>query len=89
MEPERIPYIAFESVTAKQERTIRRLWILCIILVLLLVGSNALWIYHESQMETVMVTQDNADGVNNFVGNDGDIINGKTDSEIPQEKDRR
>ena len=77
--PIMIPFVAFESVTSRQERTIRRLWILCIILVLLFVGSNAAWMYHESCMETVQVTQDNADGINNFVGNDGDIINGKAD----------
>ena len=78
-----IPFIAFESTTSRQERTIRRLWILCIILVLMLVGTNAAWVYYESQMETVVVTQDNADGYNSFIGNDGDINYGKADSEIP------
>lgn len=83
MDDNRIPFIAFESVTSRQERTIRRLWILCIILALMLVVTNAAWFYHESQMETVVVTQDNADGYNNFIGNDGDINNGETNRKVP------
>jgi hypothetical protein len=70
-----IPYIAFESATSRQERTIRRVWILCIILIIALIGTNAGWIYWESQWEDVVVTQENADGYNNYIGNDGDITN--------------
>ena len=40
-----IPYIAFESATARQERTIKRLWIICLVLIFALVGTNAGWIY--------------------------------------------
>ena len=70
-----IPYIAFESATSRQERTIRRVWILCIILIIALIGTNAGWIYWESQWEDVVITQENADGYNNYIGNDGDITN--------------
>ena len=49
---ERVKYYV-ETLTATMERTIRRLWILAIILVLLLVGTNAAWIWYESQFETV------------------------------------
>lgn len=48
-----IPFIAYESATARQERTIKRLWILCIILIAALLGSNAGWIYYESQWQAV------------------------------------
>lgn len=77
-----IPYAAHEGAMARMERTIRRLWVLCIILILLLAGSNAAWIYYESQYveETLTVTQDSPDGINNFIGNDGDITNGTTNS---------
>ena len=74
MENKDIPYIAFESEMARSERHIKRYWILCIILIVLLVGSNALWIIRENQFEeiTQTVTQelegDNAS--NNFVGGD-------------------
>ena len=77
--PVMIPFVAFESTTSRLERTIRRLWILCIILVILLCGSNAAWIYYESGVETVEVTQENDAGYNSFIGNDGDINYGKTD----------
>lgn len=71
-----INYAAHEGMMARMERTIRRLWILCIILVLLLAGTNAAWFYYESQfVDEVTITQDNKDGYNNYVGNDGNITN--------------
>lgn len=81
-----IPYLVHEGDMARQERTIKRLWILCIVLVVLLTGSNAFWFYYESQFEEVVettqeVTQENSDGVNNFVGGNGVITNGETDSQ--------
>lgn len=81
-----IPYLVHEGDMARQERTIKRLWILCIVLVVLLAGSNAFWFYYESQFEEVVettqeVTQENSDGVNNFVGGNGVITNGETDSQ--------
>lgn len=77
-----ISYAAHEGMMARMERTIRRLWILCIVLILLLAGTNAAWFYYESQFadETLTVTQDSPDGINNYIGNDGDITNGTTDS---------
>ena len=85
-EQKMIPYFCHECDMARAERTIKRLWILCILLILLLVGSNASWIYYESQFQDEVttsqeVTQDNDNGVNNFVGGDGVITNGQTDSE--------
>lgn len=58
--PESVSYTVFESSMARQERTIRRVWILVIIVLALFVGSNALWILHESQMEVV---EENADKI--------------------------
>ena len=81
--PDPVPFAVHESAMARMERTIRRLWILLIVLVVLLVGSNALWIWYESQFEKVEVTQENEDGYNSFIGNDGDIYNGETDHKIP------
>lgn len=65
------------------ERTIKKLWVIIILLVVLLFGSNAAWVYYESQFETVQteITQDNLDGINNYIGNDGDIVNGSTDDQ--------
>ena len=64
----------FEAAMAASERHLRRLWVLCIILIIVLVGTNVGWIYYESQLEEVVttqeVTQDNSDGENTFVGGD-------------------
>ena len=70
-----VPIIVHESAMARMERTIKRLWILMILALCLLVGTNAFWIWYESQFEDIVVTQENSDGFNNFIGNDGDIIN--------------
>lgn len=78
-----IPYLAFESVFIRFERINKRLWILCIILVIMLVSTNIAWLYYVQQFEITetTITQDNSDGYNNYIGNDGDIINGTTDDQ--------
>ena len=76
-----VPYIVHEGVMARMERTVRRLWILCLVLVVLLVGSNALWLYHVSQFEefeTTIEAQQDGEGVN-IIGN-GDINYGTESS---------
>lgn len=80
--PEAVPYIVHESAMARAERGAKRLWVVIILLIVLLVGSNGAWLWYESQFETVTteITQENADGYNNYIGNDGDIVNGETDS---------
>ena len=77
--PEAVPYIVHESAMARAERSAKRLWVVIILLIVMLVATNGAWIWYESQFETVETTeviQENADGYNNYVGNDGDIING-------------
>jgi flagellar basal body-associated protein FliL len=80
--PERVPYIVHESAMARAERTVKRLWITILTLIFLLVGSNCVWIWWNSQWETVYqeVTQKADNGTNNFVG--GDVI-GETDYQNP------
>lgn len=51
----------FESAQARLERIIFKLWIVLILLILMLVGTNGAWIYYESQFdvtETTTITQD-------------------------------
>lgn len=74
-----VPYIVLEAERARAERTFHRMWVLVIVLVLLLVGTNGAWLWYQSQFEEIEIVQENADGYNNFIGNDGDIINGETD----------
>ena len=52
-----VPYFIHEGVMARMERTNRRLWILCILMFLALVITNAGWIYYESQWEDVITTE--------------------------------
>ena len=77
---ETVPYIVHEGMMARAERTAKRLWITILLLIVLLVGTNGAWIWYESQFEDVAISQENEDGYNNFVGNDGDIFNGETDN---------
>lgn len=90
MEEKSIPYFVHEGDMARAERTIRRLWILCIILVLLLTVTNGAWLYYESQFEDVVtteytqdVTQDaDGDGSNTFIGGDSyGTTESKTDNQ--------
>ena len=53
-----ISYLAFESSQARMERVNTRLWTIVIILIVLLFGTNAAWIYYELQYENVVVTQE-------------------------------
>ena len=45
-----------DIISGLAERTIKRLWIVIILLIVLLVGTNAMWIYYESQFEDVVTT---------------------------------
>lgn len=81
--PESIPYIAHEGMMARLERTIKRLWVTTIILIFLLVGTIVSFVWYESQFEEIEIVQENADGYNSFIGNDGDIVYGETNDKNP------
>jgi len=86
-----IPYFAHEGIVAKMERANRRLWILCILLIVLLVGTNIAWIHFENQWETAetVVTRD-IDTVNGGDAsiNDGVHINGTCETD-GQDEDQK
>jgi hypothetical protein len=80
-----VPYYAHEGMLARNERTTKRLIIALIVSVVLVFGSNALWLYawtqydyesEETTTETKQIDVDAKDGVANYIGNDGDITNG-------------
>lgn len=77
---EKIPFVVLEATMARLERTIKRMWILCIILTLLLVGTNLAWLMYENSFSEFEIVQETEGGYNNFIGNDGDIHNGKADN---------
>lgn len=83
--PTSVPYQVVEDYKMLINSTIKRLWVVIIILIFLLVGSNCAWLWYESQFETVetiseeIVVDADENGIANYIGNDGDIINGESD----------
>ena len=90
MENKNIPGIVFESIQARNERTVKRLILALIIITVMLFASNLAWLYVWRQYDytseetkiDVMADKGNA----NYIGNDGDIING-TDNGYKTEED--
>ena len=79
--PASVPYVVHESAMARAERHTKALVWVIVLLIVLLVGTNAEWLWYESTMETVIettettfedVVQESNDGSNNIVG--GDMI---------------
>ena len=77
-----VPENVHNAITARLDRANRRLWILLIIVVVLLVGTNAAWLWHESQFEDITVEQevDTGEGDAVVVGN-GDLNYGEGQTE--------
>ena len=76
----------YESAMAMAERTIRRLWIVVIMLVLLFAGSNLAWILYESQFETVETTETDIKATQFGAGTN--IVGGGDISYGPEGKDQ-
>ena len=86
--PERVPYIVHESSMARMERQVKRLWISLIVAVCLLFASNVAWLYCWRQYDyssEEIVTVDGKDGIANYIGNDGDIVNGENNGSETEE----
>ena len=81
-----VPYIAHQSAAARQERQIRRMWIVTLFLICALIGTNFAWVVYESSFEEIVTTEEiivDADdnGNANYIGQDGNIYNGENNSE--------
>lgn len=88
--PATVPYQVLKDFKDTSTATIKRSWILIIILVLLIVGCNMAWLYawnsYDYVSEEIIVEQDAQDGGNaNYIGNDGDILNGVSESNDKEE----
>lgn len=88
-----IPYFAYESEMARSERHIKRLIIALIVAVAAIFLSNAAWLYAWCQYDYIGIGEESVieingtDGGNaNYIGNDGDIINGENQGH-KEEKD--
>jgi hypothetical protein len=71
-----VPYVVHESAMARAERIIKRQWIAIILLICLLFGSFGLFVWYESQFETISYdyTQD-GEGTN-IIGDRNEVNNG-------------
>lgn len=75
---EEMKYV-YESAMARAERTIKRLWVLCIILIALCAVSNYAWLKYEMSFEDVEITQDVDSGsYGDAIINDGVHYNGES-----------
>ena len=76
---EQIPFTVYETTLARFERSNKRMWIACLILIFALMGTNAGWIIYESQFATTEVSQevDTGDGNATVIGV-GDYDNGES-----------
>lgn len=75
-----VPYIVHESDMARQERTIKRLWVVVLVLIVLLAGTNGAWIWYENQFEDVVTTvEQRSDGDSSNYAIGGDYYIGKAD----------
>jgi len=60
----------------------KRLFIIWLVTFIAFIGMLGYTIYllNDIDVEETTVTQDNENGYNNYIGNDGDIINGKANN---------
>lgn len=78
-----VDYIVFEGELARSERHIKRLWLALLIAVAAIVITNLAWLHYISQydFEEYDYTLSTRGGGNaSFVGGDGDITNGESES---------
>lgn len=71
---EKVSYMVFEGEMVRQERTVKRLWIVILVLIILLTGTNGAWLYYEKQFESISMTQ------TSYTDGNGDVITNGTAS---------
>lgn len=81
-----VPYIVYEGEMSRNERLVKRLVIALLVTVVLLFLTNFAWLKawteydYVSEELTTSVDVNAENGVANYIGNDGDIINGENTS---------
>ena len=88
-----VPFAAHEAALARSERNSKRMWIVILVLILALIGTNLAWIIYENSFEEVITTteeyydvEQDADGGgdNNSIINGG-VINGEAENNVQEE----
>ena len=85
----KIPFIVHEAEIAILERHIKRLWVALIVAIVLIFISNIAWLAYINQydFESYEISTDGG-GNANYIGNDGDIYNGKNSGQEKNEEER-
>ena len=86
--PDPVPFAVHEADMARMERTVKRLWILLLVMLVLLVGTNGAWIYYESQfVDESWTFEANTDNGGTAIANgDGEVYyygEGESNQENP------
>ena len=80
-----VDYLVHEQSQVRADRVNRRSFIIIIILIVALVGTNAGWIYYENQFTDISTTYEAEQKIENGAGNaiitDGVHINGTDNAE--------
>ena len=79
--------IAFERMQSKDERNDKWRNFIIILLIVLLVATNAMWLWAWNQYDYVdeYTEVDSGEGYINYVGNDGDINNGTSSTQAEEQ----
>lgn len=84
MENKDVPYIVYEGAMASFERHIKRLIIALIICIILLFGSNAMWLWEWTQYDYIdeveTTTSYEQDGDLNIIGDMNDVTESNNDN---------
>ena len=73
--------LAYELLQDMKKQN-KRMFIIILVTLGMFTGllSYTIWLLNDIGVETTEVSQDTSNGNNNFIGNDGDITNGKADN---------
>lgn len=77
-----IPFVVYQATAARQERQIRRMWIVILFLICALIGTNIAWVVYENSFKDVVTSEEiivdaQENGIANYIGQDGNIYNGE------------
>lgn len=86
MENNNVPFVVYEAAQNRSERINRRLIKALVIAIVLILVTNAIWLYAWMQYDYTgedfeIVSVDGKDGVANYIGQNGSITNGTNNSD--------
>lgn len=71
-----VPFVVYEAMATRSERTVKRLWIALIIAILANFATNIAWLAYESQFETITYSYEQDGEGANIMGNENEVLYG-------------